>query len=82
MWRHFKDGVLEACDEVCGKRSKGDIWWLNDEIVEAILRKKDAHKVLCRNGTEKNKRRYESMKNKAKKAFSKTMREKAGDAIA
>ena len=31
LCRHFKDGVLEACDEVCGKktkrRSKGDTWW-------------------------------------------------------
>ena len=28
---HFKDGVLKACDEVCGKkrwrRSKVDAWW-------------------------------------------------------
>ena len=26
MWGHFKDGVLKACDDVCGKkrgRSKG-----------------------------------------------------------
>ena len=31
LWGHFKDGVLVACDEVCGKksgrRSKGDTWW-------------------------------------------------------
>ena len=29
MWDHLKDGVLEACDEVCGKmlkRGKGDTW--------------------------------------------------------
>ena len=29
LWEHFKDEVLKACDEVCGKRgrrSKGDIW--------------------------------------------------------
>ena len=38
MWVHFMDGVLKACDNVCGKkrwrRSKGDIlWWAkeNDE---------------------------------------------------
>ena len=28
LWGYFKDGVLKACDEVCGKmmgrRSKGD----------------------------------------------------------
>ena len=44
---------------------------------EAPSRKKDAHKAMSRNSTEENKRRYKSMKNKAKKAVSKAMREKA-----
>ena len=30
LWGHFMDGVLKACDQVCGKkrgkRSKGDTW--------------------------------------------------------
>ena len=30
LWGHFKDGVLKACDVVCGKkrgrRNKGDTW--------------------------------------------------------
>ena len=43
---------------------------------EAVSRKKDAHKAMCRNSTEKNKRRYESMKKKEKKAVSEAMREK------
>ena len=38
---------------------------------------KDAHKVMCLNSNEQNKRRYKSMKNKEKKAVSKAMREKA-----
>ena len=42
VWGHFKDGILKACDEVCGKkrrrRSKGDIWWLNEETKEAVSR--------------------------------------------
>ena len=45
------------------------------------FRKKDAHRVVCWNSTEENERRYESMKNKAKKAVSKAMREKADDAL-
>ena len=53
---HFKDGVLEACDEVCGnkrgRRSKGDTWWWNEEVKEAVSRKKDAHKAMCQNSTE------------------------------
>ena len=35
---------------------------------EAVSRKKEAHKVMCQNITQEKKRRYISMKNKAKKA--------------
>ena len=41
---------------------------------KAASRKKDAHKTMCHNSTEENKRRHKSMKNKA---ISKAMREKA-----
>ena len=68
-WGHFEYTVLKACDEACGKKrgrkSKGDTWWWNEEVKEAVLWKKDAHKAIHRNNTEKNKRRYKSMKNKA-----------------
>ena len=60
MWGHFKDGVLQACDEVCGKmerRSKGDTRWWNEEVKEVVLRKKEVHKAICQNSTEENKRR-------------------------
>ena len=74
--------VLLLSDEVCGKkRSKGDTWWWNEEMKEADSRKKEAHKAMCQNNTEKNKRRYKSMKNKAKKAVSKALREKADEAL-
>ena len=40
LWGRFKDGVLKACDEVCGKkrgtRSKGDTWWWNEDVEEAV----------------------------------------------
>ena len=36
LWGHFKDEVLMACDEVCGKRRgrrcEGDTWWWNEEV--------------------------------------------------
>ena len=34
LWGHFKDGVLRACNDMCGKkmRSKGDTWWWNEEV--------------------------------------------------
>ena len=79
MCGHFKDGVLEACDEGCGKRggrSKGDTLWQKKEVKVAISRKNDAHKAMCQDNTEENKGRYESMKNKAKKAVSIAIRER------
>ena len=54
------DGVSKACDEVCWKkserRSKGDTWWWNEEVMEAVSRKKEAHKTMCQNSTEENKK--------------------------
>ena len=49
----------------CGRKSKGETWWWNEEVKEAVSRKKDVHRAMC---TEENKRRCKSMKNKAKKA--------------
>ena len=72
LWGHFKDGVLEACDEVCGKkmgrRCKGDSWWWNGEMKEIVSRKKEAHMAMCQNSTEENKRWYEGINYKARKA--------------
>ena len=52
LWKTFKDGVLKACDEVCGKkkfmRDRGDIWWWDEEIQDTIARKKVAFKKLCK----------------------------------
>ena len=53
------DGVLEAFDEVCGKkrgmRSNGDTLCWNEEVKDAVSRKKQAHKAMCQNSTEENK---------------------------
>ena len=82
---HFKDGVLKACDEVSrkkrGRKSKGDTWWWNEEVKKVVSRKKEAYKAMCQNSTEQNNRRCKSMKNKAKKAVSKAMREKTEKAL-
>ena len=51
------------------------------EVKEAVSRKKEAQKAMCQNSTEENKRRYKDMKNKAKKAVSKRMREKTEEAL-
>ena len=73
--------MLKAFDEVCGKtkgrRDQGDTWWWNKDVKEAIARKKDAHKEMCKSGTEANKARYKNMKNRAKKVVTKAMKEAA-----
>ena len=43
-------------------------WWWNEDVKQAVTRKKDAHKAMHQDNTEENKRRHNSMKNKAKKA--------------
>ena len=54
-----------------------DTWWWNEEVKEAVSRKNDAHSAMCQDNIEENKWSYKSMKNKAKKAVLKAMREKA-----
>ena len=62
--------VITACAEVCGKtrhrRNRGDSWWWNEDVKEAIARKKDAYKELCKNNTEENKINYKKMKKSAR----------------
>ena len=58
---------------MCGKkrgRNKGKIWCWNEEVKEAASKMKTAHKVMCQNSIEENKRRHKRMK--AKKALSKS----------
>ena len=72
----FQGWSLTACDVW-----EEEIKRWNEEVKEALPRRNDAHKVMFQKNTEENKRRYKSMKNKVKKAVSKTMREKAEDAL-
>ena len=80
LWKCFKEAVLKACDEVCGKnkgrRDQGDKWWWNEDVKEAIARK-DVHKEMCKRGTEGNKARYKNMKNRTMKVVTKAMKEVA-----
>ena len=74
LWGYFKDVILEPYDDVCakkrGRRSKGDIWWWNEEVKVAVSKKKDAHKAVFQIKTEENNKRYKNMKNKANKVVS------------
>lgn len=46
LWNCFKEGVLKASDDVCGKkkdrRDQGDTWWWYEEVKEAFAKKKYA----------------------------------------
>ena len=48
---------------------------------EEVSRKKDADKAMCQNSTDENKRRYASMKNRARKAVSKAISEKPEEGL-
>ena len=58
--------MLKAFDEVCGKmkgrRDERDTWWWNKDVKEAIARKKDAHKEMCKSRTEANKARSQKQR--------------------
>ena len=62
------------CVKKRGKISNGDNLWWDKGVKEAISRKKDAHKAMCRNSTEQNKNMHNCMKNKAYKVASKVMK--------
>ena len=50
LWKTFRDGVLKACAELCGKkkfrRDQGDMWWWNEEVKDTITRKKEYLETL------------------------------------
>ena len=78
LWRSFKDGVLRACDEICGKkrgrRDQGNTWWWNEEVKVAVASKKEAYKEFLKDRSEENKDRYKNKKNQAKKIVARAMR--------
>ena len=53
LWESYKNGVLKACDDLCGKtkgrRDQGNTWWWNEQVKEAIDRKNKAFKTWCKN---------------------------------
>ena len=81
LWKTFKNGVLKACDEVCGKkksrRNRGDIWWWNEEVKNIIARKKVTYKELCRFPSEQNKAKYKRIRNQTRKIIATAMRMEA-----
>ena len=85
LWKTFKDGVLKACDELCGKkksrRDQGDMWWWNEEVKDTITRKKAAFKEMCRLPSEQNKTQYKCIKNQTRKIVARAMRMEANQEL-
>ena len=78
LWKSFKDGVLQACDETCGekrgRRDQGNTWWWNDEVKVAVANKKTAYKEFLKDRSEESKNIYKNKKNEAKKIVARAMR--------
>ena len=85
MWKTFKDGILKACDEVCGKkksrRDRGHMWWWNEEVKNIIARKKAAFKELCRFPSEENKTQFKSLRNQTRKIVGRAIRMEANQEL-
>ena len=77
LWESFRDGVLTTWDELCGKKkvrkNGGNKWWWNEEVRNAIARKKKAFKTFCKTGLEEHKMLYRKMRNQTKKVIAKAM---------
>ena len=85
LWKTFKDGVLKACDKVCGKkksrRDRGDMWWWNKEIKDTIARKKIAFEELCRFQLKENKTIHKRMRNQTRIIVARAMKMEANQEL-
>ena len=81
----YKNGVLKACDELCGKAKargdRGSTWWWNEQVKDAIDRKKKAFKLWCTNRSAENKIKHRKARNETKKVIAKAMRQEAEEKI-
>ena len=81
LWESFRDGILTACDELCGKKkvrkNEENKWWWNEEVRNAIARKKEAFKTVCKTGLKEHKISYRKMRNQTQKVIAKAMKTEA-----
>ena len=57
-----------------GRRDQGGPWWWNKDVKEAIVRKKHAHKEMCKSRTKVNKAKGKNTKNRAKMVAERELR--------
>ena len=81
LWGSYKKGVLLACDKLCGKTKgrgdRGNTWWWNEQVRDAIDRKKEAFKLWCTNRSMESKNNYRKARNETKKVIAKAMKQEA-----
>ena len=81
FWGSCKKGVSQACDELCGKtKGRGDCgntWWWNEQVRDAIDRKKKAFKLLCTNRSMESTNNYRKARNETKKVIAKAIMQEA-----
>ena len=81
LWESYKNGVLKACDDLCGKTKgrgdQGNTWRWNEQVKEAIDRKKKAVKTWCKNRSAENKSNYRKARNQTRKVDAKAIKQAA-----
>ena len=81
LWGSYKNGVLKESDELCEKtKARGDwgnTWWWNEQVMDAIDRKKKAFTLWCTNRSAENKSKYRKARNETKIVIAKVMRKEA-----
>ena len=60
-----------------GGSDRGNTWWWNEQVKDAIDRKRKAFKLWCTNRSTENKNKYRKAKNKTKKVIAKALRQEA-----
>ena len=61
-----------------GRRDQGNTWWWwNEQVKEAIDRKKKAFKTWCKNRSAENKSNYRKARNRTRKVIAKAMKQAA-----
>ena len=76
-----KNGVFQACNELCGKaKARGDprnTWWCNEPVKDAIDRKNKSFKLWCTNRSAESKNIYRKARHETKKVMAKAMKQEA-----
>ena len=74
---NFKKHVMNCVGKKLVRQDGGNTWWSNEEVKDAVAKKKKAFKDLCKDRCEANKMLYKKIRNKTKKVVASAMRNEA-----